>query len=58
MIFGRNPDREKREVTAERNKFILKLQSEIKKLKAHNKVLKKALVKFDEDYENLLKEKK
>ena len=55
MIFGRNPDREKREDTAERNKFILKLQSEIKKLKAHNKVLKKALVKFDEDYEKLLK---
>ena len=56
MIFGRNPDREKREDTAERNKFILKLQSEIKKLKTHNKVLEKALVKFDEDYEKLLKE--
>ena len=57
MIFGRNPDREKREVTAERNKFILKLQSEIKKLKAHNKVLKKALVALDKDYEKLLEVK-
>jgi dsDNA-specific endonuclease/ATPase MutS2 len=53
MIFGRNPDREKREATAERNKFILKLQSQIEKLKAHNKVLEKALVKADEDYEQM-----
>jgi predicted RNase H-like nuclease (RuvC/YqgF family) len=56
MIFGRNPDREKREATAERNKFILKLQSQIEKLKAHNKVLERALVALDKDYETLLKE--
>ena len=56
MIFGRNPDREKREDTAERNKFILKLQSEIKKLKTHNKVLEKALIASEQDYEKLLKE--
>jgi len=38
----------------EKGKYIDKLQSQIEKLKAHNKVLKKALVKFDEDYEKLL----
>jgi predicted RNase H-like nuclease (RuvC/YqgF family) len=55
MIFGRNPDREKREATAERNKFILKLQSQIEKLKAHNKVLERALIASEQDYEKLLK---
>jgi len=57
MIFGRNPDREKREAAAERNKFILKLQSQIEKLKVHNKVLERALVALDKDYEKLLKER-
>ena len=40
----------------QRGKYIDKLQSEIKKLEAHNEVLKKALVKFDEDYKKLIQE--
>ena len=40
----------------QRGKYIDKLQSEIKKLRAHNKVLKEALVKFDEDYKKLIQE--
>jgi hypothetical protein len=56
-IFGGNPDREEREATAERHKFILRLQTQNEKLKARIRVLEKALVKADEDYEKL-KEKK
>ena len=53
MIFGRNPDREKREVTAERNKFILKLQSQNEKLKVRITVLERALVASEQNYEQM-----